>query len=206
MTTIGFALILSWTIGVAQDTRAEAAEQPRQEAAASVTDAWITTKIQAAYFLDEDVKALNLHVTTRDGIVTLTGTIANERERQEAVSIAKTTDGVKEVVDKLTITAASEPVPTTGTTPNTRKEGERLPASDELSRLRSTDPVILATIKAQLALDPMVSALAIDVDVDDGVVTLQGDVEDEAAHARAVSIARAVAGVKEVRDRLDVRQ
>ena len=53
-------------------------------------DAWITTKIQAAYFLDADVKGRTIDVTTANAVVTLTGRVENEREHDQAVSIART--------------------------------------------------------------------------------------------------------------------
>ncbi len=184
-----------------------AQSESRREPTKEFGDAWITTKIQAAYFLDADVKSRNIDVATRNGVVTLTGVVGSQREREQALSIARTTDGVKDVVDKLTMRAATEPGAAGSTTgaSDERSRIERLPAGDELSRLTSSDPVILSTIKAQLAIDPQVSTFAVDVDVDNGVVTLSGTVKDQPARTRAIAIANAVAGVKDVRDRLTVR-
>ena len=68
-----------------------------------ISDTWITTKVQAMYFLDRDVKGMQIDVTTAGGIVTLAGTVASEAARQKAVSDARSVDGVKQVVDKLTV-------------------------------------------------------------------------------------------------------
>ena len=67
----------------------------------AITDTWITTKIQSKYFLDPDVKGINIDVDTKDGMVTLTGSVANAAVRKEALALARSTDGVKQVVDKL---------------------------------------------------------------------------------------------------------
>jgi hyperosmotically inducible periplasmic protein len=68
------------------------------------------------------------------------------------------------------------------------------------------DLAITASIKAGLLKDPDLSALGIDVDSREGVVTLSGEAGDEAARTRATRIAESVKGVKEVRNRLAVKK
>jgi hyperosmotically inducible protein len=63
-------------------------------------DAWVTMKIQAKYFLDADVKGHQIDVDTRNGVVTLKGTVATATQKQEAEQIAKETDGVTRVVNR----------------------------------------------------------------------------------------------------------
>ena len=68
-----------------------------------VADSWITTKVRAK-FVDEDVlKHSHISVSTKDNVVTLSGTVASEAGRERAIAIVKATDGVKDVVDKLTL-------------------------------------------------------------------------------------------------------
>ena len=193
-----------WLLGLVLTIAMSGAAAAQQSAGAgrreSGGDAWITTKIQAAYFLDADVKSRHIDVTTRDGVVTLSGTVQTANERDQAVSIARTTDGVKEVMDKLVVRTDAT-VGTTGSRPD-----PRAPGVDELSRLTESDPAILTQIKTRLALDNEVSAFSIDVDVSDGKVTLQGTVATEAARQRALTIARNVKGVKSVVDKLTVRR
>ena len=68
-----------------------------------ISDTWITTQVEAMYFLDREVKGMQISVTTKDGVVTLTGTVDSETVRQKAVSDARSIEGVKQVVDKLSI-------------------------------------------------------------------------------------------------------
>jgi hyperosmotically inducible periplasmic protein len=68
-----------------------------------MSDAWITTKLQSKYYLDSDVRGLQIDVTTNGGVVTLTGKVTSAAERSKALSLAKSTDGVKQVIDKLTL-------------------------------------------------------------------------------------------------------
>ena len=67
-----------------------------------------------------------------------------------------------------------------------------------------TDSGITATVKSKLAADDTVKANRIDVDTKDKVVTLRGDVDTRAARDRAVELARATDGVRDVVDVLAV--
>ena len=68
----------------------------------------------------------------------------------------------------------------------------------------SEDAATTARVKAALGLSKTVAALAIDVDSDDGVVTLEGEVPDEEAKRIAIAIAEDTSGVTKVVDRLRV--
>jgi osmotically-inducible protein OsmY len=68
-----------------------------------ISDTWITTEVQAMYFLDRDVKGMNIAVTTAGGVVTLSGAVDSDAVRRKAVADARSVDGVKRVVDRLTV-------------------------------------------------------------------------------------------------------
>ena len=67
------------------------------------SDSWITTKVKAKFVGEDALKHSHISVSTTDNVVTLTGTVASEAGRERAIAIVKATDGVKDVVDKLTI-------------------------------------------------------------------------------------------------------
>jgi hypothetical protein len=67
-----------------------------------------------------------------------------------------------------------------------------------------TDAGITTDVKTSLAADEAVSAFEIDVDTQEGVVTLTGDVESPTAKAQAVQIARMTEGVIDVVDNLRI--
>ncbi|MFD1709654.1 BON domain-containing protein [Ottowia sp. GY511] len=67
------------------------------------------------------------------------------------------------------------------------------------------DAGITASVKTDLAKDPDLSALAINVDTKDGVVTLNGPAPNAAAKDRAETIAKGVKGVKSVSNNLAVK-
>lgn len=87
-------------VGVAADETKKAASKTGEV----VSDTWITTKVKSKFVAEGGVlKQSDITVHTNDKVVTLTGTVASEAGRKRAVEIAKATDGVKDVVDKLTI-------------------------------------------------------------------------------------------------------
>lgn len=62
-----------------------------------VTDAWITTKVKTELGITEDVKAMDIDVDTKDGMVTLTGVLANDVAVKKAVAATKSVKGVRSV-------------------------------------------------------------------------------------------------------------
>jgi hyperosmotically inducible protein len=69
----------------------------------ALEDGALTTKIKSKMALDDSVKALDIHVDTNAGVVTLTGSVRSQAERSRAVQLARETAGVKTVNDRLTV-------------------------------------------------------------------------------------------------------
>jgi len=91
-----------------QAKRVEKAAEPKAE------DLALTAKIKAKLAADPAVSALHIDVDTQEHVVTLSGRVGTAQERDQAVSIARHTDGVKAVLDRLV--AGSEPM--LGTAPS----------------------------------------------------------------------------------------
>jgi hyperosmotically inducible protein len=66
------------------------------------------------------------------------------------------------------------------------------------------DTTITTRVKTAMLNDPIVGGLGIDVDTFKGVVTLSGRVKSPAEHDKALTLARRVNGVTEVKDALQV--
>jgi osmotically-inducible protein OsmY len=81
----------------------ERAAEASAKAGEVVHDASMTTKIMAKMALDDLVKARTIDVTTDGPIVTLSGRVHSQAERERAVRIARETEGVKDVVDRLRV-------------------------------------------------------------------------------------------------------
>ena len=72
-------------------------------AGCSPTDADTSTKVKANLTADESVKAARIDVAVQKKVVTLSGAVDTSAVKERAVEVARKTDGVSEVVDRLTI-------------------------------------------------------------------------------------------------------
>jgi hypothetical protein len=73
------------------------------EAQRAAAEAGLTAKIKSKMALDDSVTAANIDVDTEGAVVTLTGRVASEAERSRALQLARETEGVTSVVDRLTL-------------------------------------------------------------------------------------------------------
>ena len=140
-------------------------------------DSGITTVIQASLEANDKVKARQVDVETREGVVYLTGVVDTEEARREAGRVAWRTEGVSGVVNDLTV-------------------GERTVGS-------WVDDVMISTkLKSKLIANSEIKAGDIDVSSSQGVVTLIGRVSSETIKSTAERIARGTKGVKDVHNEL----
>lgn len=183
-------------------------------AACAQTDAGITTKVKAKLAADDTVKAYQIDVDTRDKVVTLSGNVDNQAAKDQAVALARGTEGVADVVDNITVAggAAAMPGEYTGGAPAPGGEGDAAiggnapnPEPDRSLGEVMDDAAITAAVKAKLLADPMVGGLRIDVDTREGVVYLTGDhMKSQAEIDQAIKLARETSGVKSVDSKLVV--
>ena len=93
--------------GNATEDAAKKAGQATKDAAVKTkdvtADASITAAVKTKLLADTKVGGLKIDVDTKDNVVTLTGNVKSAAERDEAVRLAKTTTGVKSVVNNLKI-------------------------------------------------------------------------------------------------------
>ena len=74
-----------------------------REPAVVASDSAITTKIKGKYVADSVVSVFNIGVRTYEGTVTLTGSVGSYVARDQAVILAKSTNGVKAVNNQITV-------------------------------------------------------------------------------------------------------
>jgi hyperosmotically inducible periplasmic protein len=67
------------------------------------------------------------------------------------------------------------------------------------------DATITTRVKTAFVNDPVVGALRIDVDTFKGVVTLSGRVKSKEEEAKAISLAKSIRGVVDVRSTLQIQ-
>jgi hyperosmotically inducible protein len=155
-----------------------------QQATDYVDDSTLTARVKSALLKDETLDSNDISVSTHDGVVTLSGFIASQQMATGAVKIAAQTEGVKSVSDKLQV-----------------KDGSGVQSVGGYA----DDALTTSTIKAKLLADDIVPSRHIKVITQDGVVLLTGQVANRAQAERAESIAKAVSGVKSVKNELAVK-
>ncbi|HEX7271121.1 MAG TPA: BON domain-containing protein [Casimicrobiaceae bacterium] len=82
---------------------ADKGAQVANQVAAATDDTMITAKVKAAILAEPGLRSSDINVDTKDATVTLSGTVASLDLREKAKQLASTTEGVKGVVDNLSV-------------------------------------------------------------------------------------------------------
>ncbi|TKV12056.1 molecular chaperone OsmY [Citrobacter sp. TBCS-14] len=143
-------------------------------------DSSITAKVKAALVDHESITSTDISVKTDQKVVTLSGFVESQAQAEEAVKVAKGVEGVTSVSDKLHVRDSK----------STSVKGY------------AGDTATTSEVKAKLLADDIVPSRKVKVETTDGVVQLSGTVDSQAQIERAESIAKAVDGVKSVKNDL----
>lgn len=93
-------------VGSAREAGADIAEKVADganQAQRIASNAALTAKIKSKMALDDTVEAARINVDTAEGVVTLNGTVESPAQRERAMQLARETNGVTSVIDRLTI-------------------------------------------------------------------------------------------------------
>lgn len=82
-----------------------AAPVTAQKAGAYIDDSVITAKVKAALVEDKQISAMKINVSTKDGVVTLKGSVPSAELGQHALQLVAGIDGVLDVKSDLTVKA-----------------------------------------------------------------------------------------------------
>jgi hyperosmotically inducible periplasmic protein len=74
-----------------------------------VTDSYLTTKVKAEVALDKDIDSGDIHVTTKNGVVELSGTVGTVTEKLQAAADARKVKGIVDVQNDLTLSKVKSP-------------------------------------------------------------------------------------------------
>ncbi|HBM9790481.1 TPA: molecular chaperone OsmY [Escherichia albertii] len=146
-------------------------------------DSTITAKVKAVLVDHDNIKSTDISVKTDQKVVTLSGFVESQAQAEEAVKAAKSVEGVVSVSDKLHVRDSKE----------------------SSVKGYAGDTAITSEIKAKLLADDTVPSRHVNVETTDGVVQLSGTVDSQAQSDRAESIAKAVDGVKSVKNDLKTK-
>jgi hyperosmotically inducible periplasmic protein len=165
-----------------QHEQIPSAEAPRSIGGA-ISDAWITSKVKTRLIFEPGIPPLSMNVDTRDGIVTLFGSISTEDGKRAAGVEAMKVSGVQNVQNELQVVSTTA-----------------------AKRVGKSDGQIQDTVQQRLADRPALEGDDIDVEVANGVVRLTGSVAQSGDRMIALSLARSTEGVRAVVDGLHVEQ
>ena len=73
------------------------------KAAVAIDAAAITTQVKTAVLAEPGLRSLLIDVDTKNGVVTLTGTVNSASLKERATSIAQNVNGVRSVIDNLAV-------------------------------------------------------------------------------------------------------
>ncbi|MXP49743.1 molecular chaperone OsmY [Pantoea sp. Eser] len=146
-------------------------------------DSGITAKAKAALVDDDAIESTDISVKTHQGLVTLSGFVTSQDQAEKAVGVVQKIEGVKSVSDKL----------------------EVKDSKSQSMKGYAGDAATTSEVKAKLLADDIVPSRNVKVETTDGVVQLSGHVANQAQSDRAESIAKAIEGVKSVKNDLTVK-
>jgi len=145
---------------------------------ASVTDDRIESSAKQTYVFKTYLKGDDIKIQSKDGVVTLTGTVSEESHKSLAKETVENLAGVKSVDNKLLV------------------KGETAAAF--------TDAWLLTKVKSTLLFHRNVNGTGTEVLAKDGNVTLRGEATNLAQKDLTTEYAKDVEGVKNVKNEMTV--
>ncbi|MAI65882.1 MAG: transporter [Alteromonas sp.] len=161
-------------------------------------DAWIDGKAEATLLFNGNLDSFDINTDVKNGDVILTGKVENSVDKKLAEELVANIDGVMSVDNKLTVIEDRDMDSMTSKMSDDMEEGYEEGASE------LTDAKIATVVKTRLLMDTDISGFDIDVDVENGVVTLTGTVDSDAEEDLAIEIAKNASDVKDVENNLTV--
>ena len=145
---------------------------------ASTMDDRIESTARQSHVFRTYLKADDIKIQSKDGVVTLTGSVSEESHKSLAGETLAGLPGVKTVDNRLEVV------------------GER-PAEN-------SDTWLMMKVKTTLLFHRSVSGSKTEVNVKDGIVTLQGEATSQAQKDLTTEYAKDIEGVKEVKNEMVV--
>ena len=175
----------------------------RRSFGTTVSDASIAAAVKSQLLWNENTSGLQIDVDVMRGEVTLSGKADSEASKELAGRIAETTDDVRAVENRLKVDT-SLAKNRSDIEADAEELGDEVETAANDAGEAVNDAWITTKVKSALLWNSNVPGSRIDVDAEDGVVTLEGKVDSEAQEELAVRIADDIKGVREVRSKLQV--
>ncbi len=185
---IAVSLVIGLALGIAacgdrSPSSASAPEAQSDDLRTAVSDTVLTARVKAELMRLDNIRSSDIEVTTTNGVVTLRGDVDSNATRNAAAAATRSVEGVVSVDNNLVTASSNANVA-------------------EASRIAS-DTWITTKVKSMLLADSVSQGLDISVETTDGVVVLEGELDNREAIDHVKKIAGEVDGVKSVNtDRL----
>lgn len=154
-----------------------------------LTEARQEGSVWTAFALNRHLSPFAIDVDIEHGVATLTGEVESDVERDLAEQVALGVEGVTEVDNRLQVSG---------------EEVQRQADSERSFSARINDATTTATVKSKLLWNRNTEGLDIKVSTRNGVVTLEGQAQSDAASELAERLARNTEGVRQVDNQLKV--
>jgi osmotically-inducible protein OsmY len=191
------AILVSGTAS-AQQQKQQQGQQGQQQMTAA-RDHRIEDRIELRLARSASHAGTEINVNVEDRTVTLSGTVGSEQDKERAMRLARQVRGVQEVKANLKVDQAA-----VEQRRNVEVGDEELAKQVAQKLAKETFPWAEAEEEWFFGWEVEGYNWEFDVDVDDGVVTLEGEVDSYIDRSEAIQAVRAVPGVRSVQSELTV--
>lgn len=146
-------------------------------------DSWTTAAVKLKLLSNSEVPGLDINVDTRDGVVTLFGSVQNAATKSLAEKLALEANGTRLVKNQLQVV----PKP-------------------EQKQVAEKDDKIQENLKKRIADNPELKDSDVNLEVSKGVVRLTGTVESQRDHLAILTAARGTQGVRSLIDEIKIEE
>jgi hyperosmotically inducible protein len=173
--------------------------QARSEGPGEVaSDTAITTEVKSRLESEYQLRDSDISVSTANGEVTLEGSVSGANAKSAAEDAARSVEGVRTVHNNLDTSAGSMASGGTGSGDRTEGGAGSGDRTEGGAQQAVSDTWITTKVKSELLADSVSQGLDVNVETKDGVVSLEGTVEDEQAIEHVKDVVAGVEGVKRV--------
>ncbi len=169
-----------------------AESSPGGDASSSMTtelsNTWKAGLIEGAYLFNPHLSTFDIATRVRGDTAVIEGTVSTRTERALAEQVALSITGIERVENKLDVSQ--------------RRKNPEKNASENLT----TDAALTTKVKSQLLANAETRGMDIQVNTQDQVVTLSGQVDSEVESELAYYVAKNTGGVGHVSNELQVKQ
>lgn len=165
------------------DKKRDVAAAKGEKAEESSWDAWTTAAVKLKLLSNREVPGLDINVDTREGVVTLFGTVQNAATKDLAEKLALEANGTRLVKNQLQVVA-----------------------KPEQKQVAEKDEKIQENLKKRIADNPELKDSDVTLEVSKGVVRLTGTVESQRDHLAVLTATRSTQGVRSLIDEIKIEE